>query len=122
MRDFRSLKVWHKAAALTDTVYELIAKFPECERFALVDQMRRAAQSIELNIAEGCGFSTDAAFGRCLSISMGSASELEGCLNICRRQGLGLEDKRNQATGLVVEVKKMLAAWLRKLGHPKRRG
>ena len=121
MRDFRTLKVWHKAAALTDVVYQLIAKYPECERFALVDQMRRAVQSIELNIAEGCGTNSDASFGRCLSISMGSALELEDCLDISRRQSLGLEAKRREATDLVVEVKKMLAAWLRKLGYPKRR-
>jgi len=120
MRDFRTLKVWHKASALTDVTYLLIAKYPESERFALVDQTRRAAQSVELNIIESCGKSGDAEISRFLRISMGSACELEGCLDISRRQNFGPEDLRNRAIGLVIEVKKMLAAWLRKMPPPRR--
>ena len=115
MRDFRTLKVWQKASALTDTTYALIAQYPPTEQFALVAQMRRAAQSIELNISEGCGRKGDAEFARSLNIAMGSACELEDSLDISRRQNLGSEEKRRSAEGLVIEVKKMLAALLRKL-------
>jgi four helix bundle protein len=121
MRDFRTLKVWHKAAALTDVTYLLIAKYPECERFALVDQTRRAAQSIELNIVEACGKSSEGDFSRFLGYSMGSASELEGCLDIGRRQNFGPNDLRSKAFDLVIEVKKMLAGFLRKMPPPHRR-
>lgn len=121
MRDFRTLKVWRKASALTDMTYRLIASYPESERFALVDQMRRAAQSIELNIVEGCGKKGDGEFSRSLRVAMGSASELEGCLDISRRQKLGSEDMRLQATGQVTEVKKMSSALLRRMNPPRSR-
>ena len=110
--------MWHKAAELTDVVYLLIARFPDSERFALADQMKRAAQSIEINIGEACGKKGDPEFGRYLKISMGSASELDACLEISKRQRFGGETERIRAAGLVTEVKKMLAALIRSLRPP----
>ena len=107
--------MWQKATKLTDTVYLLIAQFPPREDNALTDQMRRAVQSIELNISEGCGRKGDADFARFLNISFGSACELENCVEISRRQNYGQEDLRYKAAGLVIEVKKMLSALLRRL-------
>jgi four helix bundle protein len=77
MRDFRELKMWQKTHTLTLTVYRVTACFPNDERFGLSSQMRRAAVSIEANIAEGCGRAGHADFARFLEIGMGSASELE---------------------------------------------
>jgi len=115
MKDFRKLLVWPKATTLTDTVYLLIAKFPPSEDNALTDQTRRAAQSVEINISEGCGRKGDAELARFFDISMGSACELENCLDISRRQNFGEEHPRTKAMGLVIEVKKMLTAFLRRL-------
>lgn len=115
VKDFRQLLVWQKAITLTDIVYLLIARFPPSEDNALSDQMRRAAQSIELNISEGCGRKGDADFARCLNISFGSACELENCLDISRRQNFGQEHLRTRATERVIEVKKMLSALLQRL-------
>lgn len=123
MKDFRTLKVWHKAAALTDTIYPLIHAFPSCERDALADQLRRAVQSIELNIHESCGAESDADHARYLRIAIKSAFEVEGALNISSRRNYGPEDLRTKANGLVIEVKKMLCAYLRKVEErsPKKR-
>ncbi|MEZ4766011.1 MAG: four helix bundle protein [Calditrichia bacterium] len=51
MRDFKNLKVWEKAHALTLKIYE-ISKHFNSEKFGLVSQLRRAAASISTNIAE----------------------------------------------------------------------
>jgi len=115
VKDYKRLLVWQKATQLTDTVYPLIAKYPPSEDGALTDQTRRAAQSIEINISEGCGRKGDAELARFLDIAMGSACELENCLDISRRQNFGQEHLRTKATGLVIEVKKMLSAFLRRL-------
>lgn len=53
MENFRKLKVWEKAHALTLDVYALTKGFPDHERFGLISQMRRAASSVPTNIAEG---------------------------------------------------------------------
>jgi four helix bundle protein len=77
MRDFRSLKVWHKSHELTLAIYLATRSFPSDERFGLTSQMRRASSSIPANIAEGCGRDGEAELARFMQISMGSASELE---------------------------------------------
>jgi hypothetical protein len=41
MQDFRQLKVWQKAHALTLELYEQTKRFPSDERFGLTSQMRR---------------------------------------------------------------------------------
>ncbi|MBW1688064.1 MAG: four helix bundle protein, partial [Deltaproteobacteria bacterium] len=55
MRDFRDLKVWSKAHALTLEIYRATATFPPEERYGLTSQLRRSTASIPTNIAEGCG-------------------------------------------------------------------
>ena len=55
VRDFKDLLVWKLARELRVQIYALVKKFPPEERYALNTQMRRAAQSIGANIAEGFG-------------------------------------------------------------------
>lgn len=52
---FEKLEVWNQSRQVVIAVYRLIKKFPPDERFALCDQLRRAAISIPSNIAEGIG-------------------------------------------------------------------
>ena len=49
---FERLEVWQLARKFFKYSYSLIDTFPSCERFNLVDQIRRAATSIALNLAE----------------------------------------------------------------------
>ncbi|MBR5841492.1 MAG: four helix bundle protein [Bacteroidaceae bacterium] len=53
MYNFERLEVWHVARELVTKVYHLLSKFPVEERFALCDQIRRAAISVPSNIVEG---------------------------------------------------------------------
>ena len=53
--EFEKLGVYQKALEFIDQVYALTRTFPKEERFGLIDQFRRAAVSIALNIAEGSG-------------------------------------------------------------------
>ncbi|MBI3331499.1 four helix bundle protein [Candidatus Peregrinibacteria bacterium] len=50
---FRKLVAWQEAHRLSLFVYELTAQFPEREKYGVTDQMRRAANSVGANIAEG---------------------------------------------------------------------
>lgn len=50
---FENIIAWQKAHAFVLQVYRVTAHFPEEERFGLTSQFRRAAVSIEANIAEG---------------------------------------------------------------------
>ena len=52
---FKNLIVWQKAMELTKLVYAVARQFPVEEKYALADQLRRAASSVPSNIAEGNG-------------------------------------------------------------------
>ncbi len=77
MQDFHNLQVWQRAHYLTLDIYKMSAGFPKEEVYGLTSQMRRAAVSIPVNFAEGCGRSSQLELQRFLQIAMGSASELE---------------------------------------------
>ncbi len=57
MNDFyyRKVDAYILAKELTRYIYRLLLKYPDNERYALCDQIRRAAISIPSNIAEGLG-------------------------------------------------------------------
>lgn len=84
---FENLIVWQKAVQLADMVYEITAKFPKEELYGLTSQMRRAANSVSLNIAEGSTGQTNREFKRFLGISFRSNIEVVGCLFLAKRRG-----------------------------------
>ena len=77
MRDYKKYNVWKLGHEVTLDIYSLTQRFPKEESYGLTSQMRRSSSSIPANIAEGCGRESDAEFKRFLTISQGSASELE---------------------------------------------
>lgn len=85
MKCYRDLVVWKEGIDLVTNVYELSKDFPGEERYALCDQMRRAAVSIPANIAEGHARSSRKEFLYYLSISLGSLAELETHLTIASK-------------------------------------
>jgi four helix bundle protein len=56
--------------------------FPIEEKFALVQQMRRAANSVHLNMAGGCSRKSMAGRKRFFEISRGSVIEIDAALDI----------------------------------------
>jgi four helix bundle protein len=115
MKDFRELKVWEKAHALTLAVYKATAAFPRDELYGLTAQIRRSCSSIPANIAEACGRNGDAELARFLRIAMGSASELEYHLLLASDLGLLDRVEYERLANDVIEVKRMLASFILKL-------
>ena len=79
---FRDLHVWQRAMGLIRAVYPIADHLPECERYGLTPQLRRAATSIALNIAEGKQRSTRREYARFIDIALGSLNEVEAILLI----------------------------------------
>jgi four helix bundle protein len=115
MKDFRSLKVWEKAHALTLAIYKSTERFPKQELYSLTNQIQRAAVSIPANIAEGCGKDSDAELKRYFTIAMGSASELEYLLLLAHDLGYLQENIYQSMQNDLVETRKMLNAFIQKL-------
>ena len=80
MKDFRTLKVWEKAHALTLTIYKSTENFPKQEIYALTNQIQRAAVSSMTNIAEGFDNESTAEFARFLGMARRSAVEVQSLL------------------------------------------
>ncbi len=53
IQHFRDLDVYRKAFRLAMEVFEATKRFPQEERYALVDQIRRSSRSVCANLAEG---------------------------------------------------------------------
>ena len=49
------MKAWQEARKLVVEVYQLLDDFPNFEKYALCDQIRRAIVSVPSNLAEGSG-------------------------------------------------------------------
>jgi len=77
MHQFKELKVWQKGRVLAKDIYKATQKFPKEELFGISAQMRRAADSIPINVAGGCGRDSYKELKRFIGIANGSAFELE---------------------------------------------
>jgi four helix bundle protein len=115
MRDFKELKVWHKAHQLVLDIYQQTRSFPADERFGLTAHLRKSATSIPSNIAEGSGRQGEKELARFLSIAAGSASETEYQLLLARDLDYITNDLHAQLDAKVNEVKRMLNSFIQRL-------
>ncbi|RJP48834.1 MAG: four helix bundle protein [Anaerolineaceae bacterium] len=77
---FEDLNAWQSAREITNLIYELTQGGNFAKDFGLRDQMRRAASSVMLNIAEGFDAGSDSEFIRFLGYARRSASETQAGL------------------------------------------
>ncbi|MFA7676987.1 MAG: four helix bundle protein [Candidatus Omnitrophota bacterium] len=85
---FEKLLVWQKALDFSFKIHELTRKFPKEEIYILTSQIKRAADSIVLNIAEGSTGQSNKEFRQFTGYALRSAIEVVSCLYIGRKRGL----------------------------------
>ena len=112
---FEKLDVWQKSRSLVSEIYRHLDKFPSTEKYALCDQIRRAAVSIPSNIAEGSGRASTKERIHFLEIAYGSLLEVYNQFVIAKDlnyipKGM-LEELKPQFT----EIAKMLSGWRKNL-------
>ena len=89
---FEKLIVWQKAVDLAADIHDLTKTFPKDELFILSAQIKRAADSVSLNIAEGSTGQSNAEFKRFLSYASRSNIEVVGCLFLAQKRNLIQEE------------------------------
>lgn len=87
MFKFEGLQVWKLALEYVDLVYMISNKLPRDEEYNLKSQIRRAATSIALNIAEGSTGQSDAEQARFLGMAIRSLLETVACGQLITRRG-----------------------------------
>ena len=85
MQDRHQLDIWQRGMSYAVALYEFSAGLPNDERYNLTAQLRRAATSVPLNIAEGCGCATNGEFARFRGYACRSLKEVTTCLELIQR-------------------------------------
>lgn len=89
MHKFEKLEIWQLSLEYADLCYSIAEQLPKKEDFNLASQLRRAAVSIALNIAEGSTGQSDPEQARFLGMALRSLIETVACQHlIFRRQYL----------------------------------
>ena len=93
---FEQLKVFQSAAELSNKIDTLVEKYPRKEMFSLSSQVKRAADSVVLNIAEGSTGQSKPEFKRFLRIALRSGIEVAACLYLAfTRKYINEDEYRN---------------------------
>ncbi len=79
---YENLEIWQLALDLIESIYKILKKYPEDEKYDLVSQGRRAVVSVALNIAEGSGRHTARDFSLFINRAITSLQEVDGVLKI----------------------------------------
>lgn len=95
LQRFEDLEIWQLARELAKEIFIFSKSEKLSKDFVLKDQMNRSAGSIMDNIAEGFGRSSRLEFIQFLSISTGSAAELQSQIYRCLDKNYMDEEKFN---------------------------
>jgi four helix bundle protein len=114
MFNFENLNVYQKALDFVKLVYVATKGFPQEEIFGLTSQLRRAAVSITLNIAEGSA-QTKKGFKKFIDIARGSVLECVAILQISQELGYIGAQKIEQLRTDLITISKMLSGLKRSL-------
>jgi four helix bundle protein len=112
---FENLNIWQRALDLSVLVHEVTLKFPKEELYVLTSQMKRAADSVALNIAEGSTGQTNPEFRRFLGIALRSAIEVVACTQIAQRRKIISEEDIKTINQLCEELVAKISALRKKL-------
>jgi four helix bundle protein len=112
--DFEKLRVYRKAIDFTGKVYKITGLFPVEERFCLIDQFRRAAVSIVLNIAEGSG-GTKPEFKHFLKMARRSVRECVAILEISFLQKYITSETKQELRSDCADLSKMITGLLKSI-------
>lgn len=96
------LDVFKISKALVLSCYKKTRPFPSEERFAMIQQIRRAALSVYLNVAEGCSRKSVAERKRFCEIARGSVIEVDTALDIAFKLGYITKERLTELGILMV--------------------
>lgn len=105
---FEKLKVWQRAIELSNEIDMLTKTFPKEEVYILTSQIKRATDSIVLNIAEGSTGQSNKEFNRFLGYALRSGIEVVSCLYLAKGRNLINEKQFGKHYDELTEIVKMI--------------
>ena len=111
---FRNFKVYQDSIEAYKFIVNITKDFPK-EFTHLKEQMRRAALSVALNIAEGSAKNSDKDFNRYIGNSLGSSNETVACLEVALSAELISQTEIDQGIKLYESITNQLGGLSKKL-------
>ena len=116
IKSYKDLEVYKRSYETALELHRMTLEFPKHELYELGSQMRRAATSIPLNIAEGHGRKSSAAdFKAFLRIALGSCNEVMVLIEMIKDLGYlendVFQELRETYDHIARQIYRLLANW-----------
>jgi four helix bundle protein len=102
------LEVYKTSKLFVSECYRLSRSLPIDEKFGMISQIRRAALSVHLNVAEGASRKSEAERKRFYEIARGSIIEIDAALDVAKDMNYIDETKINLLGKYMIDCFKML--------------
>lgn len=109
--NFRKLICYQKGRVLVGEIYKVVKTLPAEERYALGDQLRRAAVSVTSNIAEGTGRQSLKDQAHFIELSYGSLMEVMSQLDVALDQNFINNSIHQTLETLIAEEARVLSGY-----------
>lgn len=104
----KELDIYKVSKLFVIACYQLTNVLPSDERFNMISQIRRAALSVQLNIAEGASRKSGAERKRFYEIARGSLIEIDAALDIATELKYIIKEEQEKLGELTVRCFQML--------------
>lgn len=112
---FEKLTIWQKSMDFGESINTMAYKFPKEEIFNLSSQIRRAVDSIALNISEGSIGQTNLEFKKFMGYSIRSLAEVITCLHKAKMREYISEEEFQKHYEFAFNLMNMMVAFKDKI-------
>jgi four helix bundle protein len=112
---FENIIIWQKAMEFAEVIFEISSTFPKDELYNLTSQIRRASDSIAINIAEGSIGQSTPEFKKFIGYSIRSLAEVVTCLHKAKNRKYFTERKFNEFYSNAYNLMNMMVAFKKNL-------
>ncbi|MDP2423262.1 MAG: four helix bundle protein [Bacteroidales bacterium] len=112
---FEKLIIWQKAMDFGETINTKTMKFPKMEMYNLSVQIRKAVDSIALNISEGAIGQSNPEFKKFIGYAIRSLAEVVTCLQKAKRRKYISEEEFHENYEFAFNLMNMMTAFKLKI-------
>lgn len=112
---FENLIIWQKSMDYGEDIFKLSKSFPKEEIYNLTSQIRRAVDSIALNISEGSIVQSTPEFQRFMGYAIRSLAETITCLHKAKRRNYIDNEQFEKSYKDAFDLMNMMIAFRNKL-------
>ncbi len=114
MSGYKDLKIYQRSYEMAKAVYEMTKSFPREELYGMTSQLRRAALSIPLNIAEGYSKrESQQEFNRFLQMAIGSTNEVLVLMDFSRDVEYITSKQHEAICNAYREIARMISGYIK---------